>query len=218
MKLAEYGFALFPTRVDSTTRNTLRETLFAAGEAGARCLLDVPAVRITAIALREELSAAELIPSSSIAIQAIAFDKAPDANWKVPWHQDLMFPFAAKTTATGFTIPSIKDGIHYARPPLGVLEAMTAVRLHLDDCDNTNGPLRISPGSHRDGILKGADIAGHLLKHGEATCLAKEGEAILMKVLALHASSPALSPKHRRVLHLVYYCGVPIDETWHRAV
>ena len=35
-----------------------------------------------------------------------------------------------------------------AKPPLPVLESMLAVRLHLDSCTESNGPLRISPGTH----------------------------------------------------------------------
>lgn len=93
-----------------------------------------------------------------------------------------------------------------------------AIRLHLDDCDETNGPLRISPGSHKEGILKSTEIPDHLSTHGETTCLAQEGEVLLMNVLALHASSKAVGPKHRRVLHLVYYGGEPLVEKWHREV
>lgn len=212
------GFGLVRTKLEPALLQSLRDSIFATGEAGTRCLLDHPAVRTTALRLREELTAAGLLPAGARAVQAIAFDKTPGTNWKVTWHQDLLFPFAEAMTGGGFALPCLKDGIHYARPPLEVLETMTAVRLHLDDCDETNGPLRIAPGSHRRGILDSAAIPAHLEELGETTCLAKEGEALLMKVLALHASSRATSPRHRRVLHFVYDAGVPITGAWHRAM
>lgn len=218
MKLDDQGFTVTKTLVEPTTLEALLTTIFIAGEAGTRCLLDNPVVRTVAIQLRRELSIQGLLDESSVAVQAIAFDKTPDANWKVTWHQDLMFPFACRTDSDGYNIPCIKDGVNYARPPSEILSAMTAVRLHLDDCDETNGPLRISPGSHKNGIINSSDIAEHLARNGEFTCLANEGEVILMKVLALHASSPASSPKHRRVLHIVYYSGAPTREKWHREV
>jgi hypothetical protein len=94
----------------------------------------------------------------------------------------------------------------------------SGVRLHLDDCNETNGPLRVAPGSHRRGILKSTDIASAVNAHGEVICVAQTGEAVVMRPLLLHASSPAQVPKHRRVLHVVYYSGEPIAEQWHRAV
>jgi hypothetical protein len=55
-------------------------------------------------------------------------------------------------------------------------------------------------------------------QNGEVTCLARTGEALLMRPLLLHASSVAKEPRHRRVLHVVYYAGAPIAEKWHREV
>ena len=218
MRLDEHGFALVPTRTREEMLSALAETLFTAGEAGTRCLLDDPQVRLVAVQLREELVAAGLLSAKAVAVQAIAFDKTAETNWKVVWHQDVMFPFAARTTSAGFAMPCVKDGVDYARPPREVLEALTAVRLHLDDCADTNGPLRVSPGSHREGIIRSEAIPERLKQLGEVTCLAQKGEALLMKVLTLHASSPATAPKHRRVLHFVYYDGASLPEKWHREV
>ena len=216
--LGELGFALFPSDLNLEAAKVLRSTIFKTGQAGARCLLDEPAVHDAAIALRMQLAAAGLLRPDAIAIQAIAFDKSPEANWKVSWHQDLMFPFAGRPSKVGFDLPATKEGVDYARPPKEVLEDLLAVRLHLDDCDETNGPLRVAPGSHRHGILRSVEIPDFVARHGEVRCLANAGEALLMKPLLLHASSPAMAPRHRRVLHLVYHSGQPIAETWHRGV
>jgi ectoine hydroxylase-related dioxygenase (phytanoyl-CoA dioxygenase family) len=192
--------------------------LFQDDNAGERCLLDHPVVRDTALALKVELTSTGHLPADAVAIQAIAFNKTAGTNWKVAWHQDLMFPFAKRVTSPHFDLPTLKQGIHYARPPESVLNQLLAVRLHLDDCDATNGPLRISPGTHRTGILPTASIPGQIAIYGETTCLAGKGEVLLMRPLALHASSQATEPKHRRVLHFVYHSGEPIPETWHRAI
>jgi len=216
--LSKLGYALFPADIAPLKTNILHSTVFKAGQAGARCLLDNPNVRDIAVKLREQLSAAGLMQVRAVAVQAIAFDKNPDANWKVSWHQDLMFPFASRPTERGFDLPSIKEGIDYARPPMDVLEELLAVRLHLDDCDETNGPLRIAPETHRHGILRSVEIPDYVARHGETKCLVNAGEALLMRPLLLHASSPAINPKHRRVLHLVYHSGKAISEKWYRSV
>lgn len=217
-QLSETGWGLHATQLDETTLDQLRRDAFASGGAGQRCLLDVESVKTVARLLRAELIDAGILPAGAVAIQAIAFDKTPGTNWKVTWHQDLMFPFAKPVATPGYDLPSVKDGIAYARPPCEVLEELLAVRLHLDDCDATNGPLRVATGSHRHGILRSTDIPDALSRHEEATCLAATGEALLMKPLLLHASSPATAPKHRRVLHYVFHSGRSMPETWHRSV
>lgn len=218
MNLEEHGCCLVPAYISQEVLKTLRDTLFYDETPGERCLLDHPTVRETALALKQELSSTGHISANSVAIQAIAFNKTASTNWKVAWHQDLMFPFAEKVSADYFDLPTLRQGIHYARPPESVLSQLLAVRLHLDDCDATNGPLRISPGTHLAGILKTAAIPEQVASHGEITCLAKKGEALLMRPLALHASSQATAPKNRRILHLVYHSGESIPETWHRAI
>lgn len=186
--------------------------------AGARCLLDIALVSDVALRLKEDLVAMGLLPDEATAIQAIAFDKTPDTNWKVPWHQDLMFPFTSQVRAEGYDLPTRKDGIDYARPPLEVLKSLLAVRLHLDPCGPANGPLRVCPGSHRHGIIASGNCTEWAAANGEHIAVAGAGEALLMRPLLLHASSQASEPSHRRVLHLVYHNGGPVSETWHRSV
>jgi ectoine hydroxylase-related dioxygenase (phytanoyl-CoA dioxygenase family) len=218
MSLSENGFAILPGSVSEATLSTLRDTLFFREAAGERCLLDQPAVRDAAVVLKHQLIKSGHLPPESVAIQAIAFNKTATTNWKVAWHQDVMFPFARRVSSPGFDLPSVKQDVHYARPPVYVIENLLAVRLHLDDCDGTNGPLRVSPGTHRSGIHPTEGIAHLVSLHGEESCLAKTGEILLMRPLTLHTSSQATEPKHRRILHLVYHSGTAIPEKWHRAV
>ena len=217
-QLEENGWALVPTGVPAEALAELRDTVFARGIAGTRCLLDLPLVTSIAHRLKEELIAAGTLPGTAVAIQAIAFDKTPHTNWKVAWHQDLMFPLASPATASGYELPVKKAGIDYARPPLPVLEALLAVRLHLDPCGPANGPLKVCAGSHRHGLIDSRRCADWAATRGETPALAGEGEAILMRPLLLHASSQATEPAHRRVLHLVYHSGEPTGEEWHRKI
>jgi ectoine hydroxylase-related dioxygenase (phytanoyl-CoA dioxygenase family) len=212
------GWTVTKTSITPAVIEDLRATAFSADAPGQRCLLDQPAVRDAALSLRRGLIDAGFLPSSAVALQAIAFDKNPTTNWKVTWHQDVMFPFAKPVSEPGYSLSRVKDDIAYARPPRHVLEAMLAVRLHLDDCDAENGPLRVATASHLSGILRSDEISRVISKHAEALCLARVGEALVMRPLLLHASSTATNPRHRRVLHIVYHTGDAVTEPWHRSL
>jgi ectoine hydroxylase-related dioxygenase (phytanoyl-CoA dioxygenase family) len=216
--LRDHGFTSVRSLLPASALNAIQVHVFRDGEAGRRCLLDEPTVRGTVIRIREELARAHLLSTDSVAIQAIAFDKSPTANWKVTWHQDVMFPFSQQVTHAGFDLPSKKDGVAYARPPRNILERLLAVRLHLDDCDTSNGPLRVAPGTHVFGVMRSSEVQGRVLRNGEVVCTAKAGDALIMRPLLLHASSPAFQPSHRRVLHVVFDSGMPIPERWFRSV
>ncbi|MCW1916413.1 phytanoyl-CoA dioxygenase family protein [Luteolibacter sp. GHJ8] len=217
-ELANEGWTRVSTGISPELQAELRATLFAEGLAGTRCLLDLPPVAAMAKQLKVELTVQGLISGDAVAIQAIAFDKTPGTNWKVAWHQDLMFPFARPVTAPGYDLPVRKGGVDYARPPLRILEELLAVRLHLDPCGPNNGPLRVCPGSHHHGFIPSQECGAFASTHGEYAALAEQGEVILMRPLLLHASSQATEPGHRRVLHLVYHGAGRAEEPWHRSV
>lgn len=216
--LGRAGYEVVESSVSRDDRAVLRDEIFREGEAGTRCLLDHAMVRKVALHLKRELVGRGALGVDAVAIQAIAFDKTDNANWKVAWHQDLMFPFAGRVSSPSYALASVKEGVDYARPPREVLENLLAVRLHLDDCDETNGPLRVSPGSHLSGVLQATEMASRVAEQGEVTCLAREGQVLLMRPLLLHASSKATVPKHRRVLHVVFHDGSQTEEPWHRSV
>ncbi len=138
------------------------------------------------------------------AVRSIFFDKTGHSNWLVPWHQDLSIAVKNCVEITGYGPWSIKDGIHHVQPPTGVLETMVTLRLHLDDCDASNGALRVIPGSHRLGRLSASEIAEVRRQSGEVTVSARVGDALVMRPLLLHASSEAVKSGHRRVVHLEF--------------
>lgn len=162
------------------------------------------------LGLLEELFGAKPIP-----LRSIFFDKTPKANWLVPWHQDLSIAVKQRIDLRGYGPWSMKDGVPHVQPPFEVLEVMVTIRLHLDDCDESNGSLRVIPGSHRLGRLDTASIAQLRLRQKEVTCAVRSGDALLMRPLLLHASSEASAPAHRRVIHLEYAaCPLPDGLEW----
>lgn len=141
-------------------------------------------------------------------INALWFDKRSEANWKVPPHQDLMMPVERQMNEPGFTGWSEKGGVLHVEPPTDVLSQLLAVRVHFDPCPASNGPLAVAPGSHLRGKLRDADILA-IGTSEFVSCTADPGDVLLMRPLLVHRSSPALTPSHRRVLHIVYATEQP---------
>ncbi len=137
------------------------------------------------------------------AVRGIFFDKTPDANWKVPWHQDLSVAVKEKVEVADFGPWSEKAGAIHVQPPAAILKEMLTVRLHLDACDAQSGALRVAPGSHLSGKLDAARIALETAQNF-VTAPVGSGGAMLMRPLLLHASSPCENAAHRRVIHLEF--------------
>ena len=175
-----------------------------ADSAGTRELLSQPWCAALAAELRRHPALSELIPATHVAVQCTGFDKSPTHNWLVPIHQDLSIPVAERVSDTSLQGWSEKEGQLYVQPPRSVLEDLIAVRLHLDDCSVSEGPLRVVPRSHQQGRM--CETAMHEARstHGEVICVAQRGDALLMRPLLLHASSKSTGERPRRVLHFVY--------------
>jgi hypothetical protein len=143
-------------------------------------------------------------------VRAVSFDKSPEANWFVPWHQDRTIAVRVKAATPGFEAWTRKDGVDHVEPPVAVLERMVTLRIHLDDCDEDNGPLEILRGSNRHGRLGQAAI-GDLVERTPGTlCLALRGDILAMSPLTVHRSQRARRPRARRILHLDWAaCELP---------
>jgi ectoine hydroxylase-related dioxygenase (phytanoyl-CoA dioxygenase family) len=122
----------------------------------------------------------------------------------VTWHQDLAIAVKERVDTPGFGPWSLKDGVAHAHAPAGVLQRMLAVRIHLDDADCTNGALRVIPGSHLAGKLTDAAMEKLVATGKQVMCTARAGDALVMRPLLLHASSRAVVPSRRRVVHIEY--------------
>jgi len=145
-----------------------------------------------------------LLGKSAKIVRAIFFDKTPEANWKVTWHQDLTIAVQQKCEIVGFGPWSKKAGVLHVQPPVSILENMLTLRIHLDESSTENGALSIIPGSHRLGRISPHQI--QILRKTKPTvlCPVPKGGLMFMRPLLLHASSAGVNPSHRRVLHFEY--------------
>jgi ectoine hydroxylase-related dioxygenase (phytanoyl-CoA dioxygenase family) len=212
------GFAIAKDAIPESQRLALLAALGEPDGAGSRGLLAVPEVRAFArCEAMMSLVAAHLGPDAQ-PVRAIFFDKTPASNWLVPWHQDLTIAVASKVEAPGFGPWSVKNGIPHVQPPAALLEQMIAVRLHFDDCDASNGALRVVPGSHHGGRLEPDQISAARAATEVVVCEAAAGDALLMRPLLLHASSKSVTDRRRRILHIEYCSGsLPEGLAWHGA-
>lgn len=215
--LDAHGFAIVPNVLDSSACHALATLLGDANGAGTRGMLSVREVASLAQSLLADLVRAYL-PLGPIPVRGIYFDKRPETNWLVAWHQDLTLALKEQIEMTGFGPWSVKEGVPHVQPPMILLEQMLSVRLHLDDADAGNGALRVLPGTHRLGRLSAEDIRSCRETHAEVLCEAKAGDVLLMRPLLLHASSRSSSSRRRRILH-IEYAGFQLPEPleWHEA-
>ncbi|WP_419190648.1 phytanoyl-CoA dioxygenase family protein [Saltatorellus ferox] len=212
------GFAALEDLIAEPQRHALRRAFDSIRVgAGRRDGLELTPVRELATEVINDPRLAGF--ARAFAVRAILFDKTPEANWLVTWHQDTTIPVRARREVAGFTSWSEKDGVPSVRPPAGVLESMLTVRVELDGSSGTNGPLRVVPGSHRGGILIREEIESVRAVGREIECLVPAGGALLMRPLLLHASSRASSPGRRRVVHLEFASdALPGGLEWHAAI
>ena len=183
------------------------ERLLRSGKIFAvRNLLDLPEISELAESAPVREMAEAVLGDTAFAVRGILFDKIPEANWKVPWHQDVTIAVRARGDVEGFGRWSTKAGILHVQPPAQILERMISIRLHLDACDESNGALHVIPGSHRAGRIAETQIPSMLEKSQAHACVVGRGGALLMRPLLLHASSPSQTPAHRRVIHLDFAC------------
>lgn len=213
-RLNRDGYVIVPRFCDRTHIERLITLLPDLGDSGGtRTLLELDWAR----QLAESTELIQLVRKASGGpglrpTRAILFDKSQAANWVLGWHQDEMMAMGYRSRLPGFTRWTEKEGIWHCKPPRKIQETALAVRIHLDDCGPDNGPLRVLPGTHRDGY-RSKPTGLELERETVLTCSA--GDLILMKPLLFHASGKAAAPTHRRVIHIEYHdlwelCGLAI--------
>lgn len=170
----------------------------------ARNLLDNAWCKALSRRIRQHPGVAAILHSAPVCIQCIYFEKNEHRNWLVALHQDLTVPAMERVENASLKAWSQKDGQHFVQAPASLLDQLVAVRVHIDACEDENGPLRLVAGSHRYGKLSAERSMALREKFGEVTCIANVGDALLMRPLVLHASSKAMVPNRRRVLHFLF--------------
>jgi len=223
----EQGFAVIESVLDDAAverlLNAIEEAVatdlgHARGDdayAMRNLLRAVPAVRELAATPALRGLTEPVLGAGAFPVKGILFDKTPEANWKVPWHQDTTICVRERVDLPGFGPWTMKDGVLNVQPPPVILAGIMTIRLHLDDCDADVGALQVLPGSHGAGRLDAARISTWRELAPPVLCTVGRGGAVLMRPLTLHASSAARTPRHRRVVHLEYSAGtLPGDLAW----
>jgi ectoine hydroxylase-related dioxygenase (phytanoyl-CoA dioxygenase family) len=208
LSVANDGYAIVPQVVTAEEihrlLSDLEQSTSQRTRAGVRHLLSNSAVAEFAADRRMLGIAQSVLGSNAFPFKATLFGKSLDANWLITWHQDTALPLREKLETPGWGPWSTKEGITYSHAPASALERVVALRLHFDNSDMENGPLRVIPGSHRQRVLGDQQVENIVDKGEHVTCLVGQGGVIVMRPLIIHASSKSHSDKPRRVLHVEY--------------
>jgi ectoine hydroxylase-related dioxygenase (phytanoyl-CoA dioxygenase family) len=220
--IVKRGWAVTPPIISEPAVEQLRADvapLAIDGRGGARNLLDLGAIGELATTPSVRRLATSVLGAHCFAIRALLFDKTPEANWKVIWHQDLTVAARERVDVPGYGPWTEKAGVPHVQPPMAILENMLAVRVHLDPCGLENGPVRVLDGSHRLGRLSGTTVNALRQAQTEIDCVVEQGGVLAFRPLILHASAPSTVPRHRRVIHLEFAAGELASPLgWHRRV
>lgn len=164
---------------------------------------EIPQLRKQLLTPKLQAVVAALFPEARPHLtKAIYFNKPAGSNWLVAWHQDVMISVDRRQELPGYGPWTSKGGDTTVLPPREILESIITLRLHLDECDATNGALRVVPGSHRHGVI--ANDQHPAFTPAAVTCEVHAGGLMLMHPLTLHASNRSTSPRPRRVIHLEF--------------
>lgn len=172
--------------------------------AGNRHLMTCPTVISLSNDKRLVALASTALSEPAIPYRATLFEKSPKSNWLVVWHQDTALPLSKQIDGSEWGPWSTKLGVTYAHAPSWALEKVITLRVHLDSCGPENGPLRVIPGSHQNGVLTDDEIGAITKTEASIECVVPSGGVLLMKPLIIHASSKSKSKTPRRILHIEY--------------
>ncbi|MCU7918257.1 MAG: phytanoyl-CoA dioxygenase family protein [Candidatus Thiodiazotropha sp. (ex Epidulcina cf. delphinae)] len=205
----EYGFYLLENAINGDQVSKLIEKLDTLSvknnNYGTRDLMNkVPYVREMALSPPLLTIAEKILGEKAKPVRSVFFDKVPGANWNVAWHQDTSIALKEKADVVGFGLWSEKQGVVHVEPPEEYLSSMLTLRVHLDSTNTENGVLRVVPGTHRDGRVRSKDIINIVDSSRALECNANPGDILLMNPLLFHSSRKAVSPSHRRIIHIEY--------------
>ncbi len=213
------GFELWRGALSLPTVANLTAALESAGATGGvyglrNLLRRSPRVREIAGALRPLLE--PILGSGALPTRALLFDKLPQANWLVAWHQDLTIAVRERADSEGLGAWTIKDGVPHVQPPVSILENMLTLRLHLDHASAENGALIVLPGTHARGRLPDDWAVPSDAEERAVVCEADAGDILAFRPLLLHMSRKSIRPSHRRVVQIEYAASpLPPPLVWY---
>lgn len=117
-------------------------------------------------------------------VRAVGFEKRAEANWALDWHVDRVIAVAEKHDVPGFGKWTRKAGVWHCVAPDDVLREMLFLRLHLDDCDASNGAMEV----RLDGAAE--------------TLVADRGDICVLPMLTMHRSGASKRATPRRCVRL----------------
>jgi ectoine hydroxylase-related dioxygenase (phytanoyl-CoA dioxygenase family) len=207
------GYAIVADVLERTQLDQVTSVLASDdnSRAGRRHLMRYDVVREIANDSRLLMVAADALGDGAKPFKATLFDKSPDSNWLVAWHQDVSVPVRSRSNAEGWGPWSTKDGQLYAHAPAAVLDQIVALRVHLDDSTLENGPLRVLPNTHTLGRLSEEQLRALAREVQPIDCTVGAGGVIAMRPLIVHASPKSRSSLPRRVLHIEYAKDLNLD-------
>jgi ectoine hydroxylase-related dioxygenase (phytanoyl-CoA dioxygenase family) len=203
-QLEESGYVVIPDVVGIDEISQIERFIEGHGMAATRRLINRPWCRELADRLTQDTRLSDALRANVRPVQCTLFVKSTASNWLVSIHQDLSIPVAQRVDDPEYHGWSEKEGELFVQPPVSILNDVVAVRLHLDDCDERNGALRVVPGSHRAGRLTATEATRVRKAQGDVCVRVPRGGAMVMKPLLLHASSKVSVNNTRRVLHFVF--------------
>jgi ectoine hydroxylase-related dioxygenase (phytanoyl-CoA dioxygenase family) len=203
------GYYLIRHAIDDNEVNTLLNKLLVfednINNYGIRDLMNkIPYIRCFATSSPLLSIAQEMLGETAQPVRSVFFDKVPEANWNVPWHQDTSIALKSRYEISGFGPWSEKQGVVHVEPPEEYLAKILTLRVHLDTANKETGVLRVVPGSHRDGRVASKEIIKTIDNAQIIECNAGPGDVLLMNPLLFHSSRKAVTPSHRRIIHIEY--------------
>lgn len=190
-----------------------------AAEAGSACVRNLNARSDVFRELSRSPKLREILPKAAFStVRSLLFDKTPQENWPVAWHQDLTIATKAEISCEGYGPWSLKDGVVHTHAPNELLQQMVTARIHLDPTHADNGALMVAPASHLLGKIPAGSIS-ELISESAHTCICEPGDVLLMSPLLLHSSHRSTKPNRRRILHFEYAPPNALDPRleWHEA-
>lgn len=175
-----------------------------ANRVGKACVRNICGLEAELADLAHSEKLTSLLPEGYTMVRSILFDKTPELNWPVLWHQDLTIAVHGKVDIEVYGPWSRKHDVDHVQPPVEVLQNMATLRIHLDPTPASNGALRVIPSSNTVGKIAQDEVAASVLAGEEVVCECDPGDVLLMRPLLLHASSRAEKPSRRRVFHFEY--------------
>jgi len=207
----DQGFAIVPDVMEhrelADVAADLSTSALSRSRAGIRHAMRIPSVAAIAQHPKLRALARSILGPSTVPYRATLFSKTRNTNWLVAWHQDTALPLAERDERPGWGPWSVKEGVLYAHAPEWALFQVIALRLHLDDSTAENGPLRVIPKTHKQGVLTDDAIHELATNTPPITCIVPRGGVLAMRPLLVHGSSKSHGEEPRRVLSIEYATG-----------